>query len=237
MHPLLWDNSFLALWQLAVQGETLFSFGKNFVGMHVGYRKVQVRKSAGSQIWSHATFPSLDDTAKIIEGNIDLYDENGDVIAKIDGLKYQFLEKQVFEEMMASVKLNQGIVGNVSEIQAQPSKIKVTAFQNALLHADPTVRKDKLKQYLAPLVAKILGISPPKLDPKNSLVVQGLESLMAIELRNRIQMELGITLPFVGWLEGASLNDLTDQVFVLFHVAENDAAAEDQIVGEDRLTI
>jgi aryl carrier-like protein len=87
-------------------------------------------------------------------------------------------------------------------------------------------------------VAKILGIPLPDLDPKTSLVVQGLESLRSFELRNRIQMEVGVTLSPVWLLTGVSLNELIDQVFALFQVTEIEAhPAEDQSASEERLTL
>jgi len=149
-----------------------------------------------------------------------------------------FVEKQVSGEMMASAVLEEGTGEEVSEDQAHANNIEVTAFQNALLSADPTRRQDQIKQHLSQLVAKILGIPLPELDPKTSLVVQGLESLRSFELRNTIQMEVGVTLSPVWLLKGASLNELTDQVFALFQVTEIEAhPAKDQSASEERLTL
>jgi acyl transferase domain-containing protein len=152
--------------------------------------------------------------------------------------KRPLVEKQVSGEMMASAVLEKGTGEEVSENQVHANNIEVTAFQNALLSAAPTRRQDQIKQHLSQLVAKILGIPLPKLDPKISLVVQGLESLRSFELRNRIQMEVGVTLSPVWLLTGVSLNELIDQVFALFQVTEIEAhPAEDQSASEERLTL
>ena len=50
------------------------------------------------------------------------------------------------------------------------------------------------------------------LDDKQPLSQLGLDSLMAMELKNRIEYELGVVLPFVKLLEGPSTLQLTHNV-------------------------
>jgi hypothetical protein len=52
-------------------------------------------------------------------------------------------------------------------------------------------------------------------QPLNNL---GIDSLMAIELKNRIEGDLGVTVPMVKFLEGPSVRDLAGYVSTRFSV-------------------
>ncbi len=58
---------------------------------------------------------------------------------------------------------------------------------------------------------RVLGIDEGRpLDPRRPLTQAGLDSLMAVELRNRIRSGLGVTVTVATLLQGASLSDLVD---------------------------
>ena len=66
-----------------------------------------------------------------------------------------------------------------------------------------------LQTFLAARVAEVIGLSrPPKLEiPLPEL---GFDSLMAVELKNRVKTALGVELPVRAILEGASVGQLAD---------------------------
>jgi acyl carrier protein len=66
-------------------------------------------------------------------------------------------------------------------------------------------------------LSRIMGLQPSNLDPDQPLNAIGLDSLMAIELKNQIETRLGITLPMAKFMEGPSVNSLADLVSELLH--------------------
>jgi acyl transferase domain-containing protein/NADPH:quinone reductase-like Zn-dependent oxidoreductase/acyl carrier protein len=79
---------------------------------------------------------------------------------------------------------------------------------HTILNADPAERAALLVQHIRTQLATVLGISPAKLDPDQSMLTLGLDSLMAVEMRNRVQMEMGVDIPPVKFMEGVSITDL-----------------------------
>jgi acyl carrier protein len=83
---------------------------------------------------------------------------------------------------------------------------------DALLAAEPGERHQLLQSYLSEQVARVLGLSASKLDVQQPLSNLGLDSLMAVELKNRIAVDLGVNVPMVKFLEGPSVNQAATQV-------------------------
>ena len=84
--------------------------------------------------------------------------------------------------------------------------------RHALLAAEPVARRQLLQSYLSEQVARALGLSPSKLDPQQSLSELGLDSLMAVELKNRIAVDLKVNVPVVRFLQGFSVDQAVTQV-------------------------
>lgn len=74
-------------------------------------------------------------------------------------------------------------------------------------------RMPVLKNYLANQIAAILGYSSGDLDQTQSISMMGLDSLMAVELKNRIEMDMGVVVPMVQLIEGPSVSQLAQIVF------------------------
>jgi myxalamid-type polyketide synthase MxaE and MxaD len=84
--------------------------------------------------------------------------------------------------------------------------------RDALLAAEPADRRQLLQSYLSEQVARVLGLSPSKLDIHQSLNNFGLDSLMAVELKNRIAVDLKVNVPVVKFLQGFSVDQAVTQV-------------------------
>jgi phthiocerol/phenolphthiocerol synthesis type-I polyketide synthase D len=69
-----------------------------------------------------------------------------------------------------------------------------------------------LQSYLSEQVARVLGLSPSKLDVQQPLSQLGLDSLMAVELKNRIAVDLKVNVPVVKFLQGFSVDQAVTQV-------------------------
>jgi myxalamid-type polyketide synthase MxaE and MxaD len=84
--------------------------------------------------------------------------------------------------------------------------------RDALLAAEPAERRPLLQSYLNEQVARVLGLSPSKLDVQQPLSHLGLDSLMAVELKNRIAVDLNVNVPVVKFLQGFSVDQAVTQV-------------------------
>jgi acyl transferase domain-containing protein/acyl carrier protein len=84
--------------------------------------------------------------------------------------------------------------------------------REAILAADLSQRGELLQTYVKEQVARVLGLSPPQLDIEQPLTNLGLDSLMAVELKNRIFSDLGINVPMVKFLQGFSVAQATTQL-------------------------
>jgi acyl transferase domain-containing protein/acyl carrier protein len=75
----------------------------------------------------------------------------------------------------------------------------------SLFKAAPEERQSMLETYLREQLAQVLGSSASELDVQQPLANLGIDSLMAVELRTRIQTDLSVVLPIENVLEGPSL--------------------------------
>jgi NAD(P)-dependent dehydrogenase (short-subunit alcohol dehydrogenase family)/acyl carrier protein len=77
-----------------------------------------------------------------------------------------------------------------------------------LLAAPEGERAARLETTVAAIAGQVLGISATRLDVQQPLQEMGLDSLMAVEIKNRIQSQLGLTLSAVELLHGPSVVEL-----------------------------
>jgi acyl transferase domain-containing protein/NAD(P)-dependent dehydrogenase (short-subunit alcohol dehydrogenase family)/aryl carrier-like protein len=113
-----------------------------------------------------------------------------------------------------------GVTGRVSprfahlfpQLQAVAGKgkgVDAPALETVLAAA-PGERRGLLDTLLRDKVARVLGTSPDKLDVEKRLLHLGLDSLMAVELRNWIEGELRVRFPIVELMRSPSLSGLTE---------------------------
>jgi len=84
-----------------------------------------------------------------------------------------------------------------------------------LMAALPSDRLAIVEDYLAKQVAGVFGIETAKVDRTTPLTNLGLDSLMAVELMNRIESETGTNIPMGGVLNGPNVQELAQTVLDL----------------------
>ena len=84
--------------------------------------------------------------------------------------------------------------------------------RSVLLAASSAERRQLLQTHLAELVARVLGLATAQLDVRQPLSNLGLDSLMAVELKNRIAVDLGVNVPMVTFLSGPSVEQAAAQL-------------------------
>ncbi|KQV99481.1 type I polyketide synthase [Rhizobacter sp. Root1221] len=107
---------------------------------------------------------------------------------------------------------------------AYPQLSRMSTFAGLVRRAEPALaetlpraqlaalpaaqRTGQLGQYLCGQLARTLGVAAGTVDVRRPVNEMGIDSLMALEMKNRIEPELGVAVPIVKFLEGASLHDL-----------------------------
>lgn len=114
--------------------------------------------------------------------------------------------RQFFQAGAASPLLS-GIAREASELLPQAERRELR--RDTLRAARPESRHQLLLSYLVEQVARVLGISAARPDVHQPLSNLGLDSLMAIELKNRIVLDLGINLPITKFMQGPSIDQAT----------------------------
>ena len=84
--------------------------------------------------------------------------------------------------------------------------------RESALNIEPQNRQSFIENHLRAEAARVLGLEPGRLQMDQPLDRFGLDSLMAIELKNKIEITLGVVLPIVNFLEGSSISQLSIQV-------------------------
>ncbi len=80
--------------------------------------------------------------------------------------------------------------------------------REAVLAADPAARCQLLEDYFTEQAAGVLGLAQTEVEPDQPLTDLGLDSLMAVELKNRIEGALGVAPRMVEFLAGISIRQL-----------------------------
>ncbi|MFB8795997.1 MAG: SDR family NAD(P)-dependent oxidoreductase [Microcoleus sp.] len=92
------------------------------------------------------------------------------------------------------------------------SNNKGDSLYNAFMEGEPADRRQLLESRLCEQVARVLGTSAAKLDNSKPLTNLGLDSLMAVELSNRIKSDLKVDVPTMKLMQGPSISQLAEQL-------------------------
>jgi phthiocerol/phenolphthiocerol synthesis type-I polyketide synthase D len=82
--------------------------------------------------------------------------------------------------------------------------------------APPGIRREMLGDYLARQMARILKVPLASVELEISISNMGFDSLMSIELKNRLEADLKVSISMARLLQGPTLLELTDLVMNLF---------------------
>lgn len=103
--------------------------------------------------------------------------------------------------------------------------VKLAGLTRADLEAlPPDERRLRLESYLRSEFAGVAGLVLSREDMERPLQALGLDSLMALQFRNRLEANLGVTLSIVDFLKGLSLTQLVENT--LRQLAATDTAGQ-----------
>ncbi|MDX1414350.1 MAG: beta-ketoacyl synthase N-terminal-like domain-containing protein, partial [Candidatus Promineifilaceae bacterium] len=96
---------------------------------------------------------------------------------------------------------------------AAPDKKRRSATLEKVLNAPPEEKESILARRLQKLMARLLGLPRQEaLDIAQPFTQLGLDSLMAMQMRNRVQADLGVDVPVARIIEGLSVATMTPLV-------------------------
>ncbi len=100
------------------------------------------------------------------------------------------------------------------ELKEQLSKVlhQSDSFANILKNSPAEKQNELIINYFRNLISGIMGLEPEDLDVEQPLNSVGLDSLMAIELKNKVNMELGVDLNLVRYMEDTNIIQLADEL-------------------------
>ncbi len=98
-------------------------------------------------------------------------------------------------------------------------------------------RQQLLQSYLLAEVAKLLQIPVAKLDVQQSLNSLGMDSLMGLELKNRLEADLEVEVPIADLIEAASVEFFITQMLVKMELADSNSTENplliDKVVSDE----
>ncbi|MGZ4135548.1 MAG: AMP-binding protein, partial [Tumebacillaceae bacterium] len=131
-------------------------------------------------------------------------------------------------------------VSQVAGLQDDFGSNRVTLDLNpaVLQSLEAEKRQSALASYLLQQMAQILKMSPSRIDAQKPVTSYGLDSLMAVELRNVIEEQFAVVLPLVDFLDGPSVEQLAAEVLKrldasLPTVAPSEAQGSELFLGND----
>jgi acyl transferase domain-containing protein/acyl carrier protein len=92
-----------------------------------------------------------------------------------------------------------------------PTK-KESSVRKDILATEPEERRRLVERFLVEQIAQVLKCSPTKVDAHQPLNRLGIDSLMAVELKNRVEADLETSVPVTALLQGPSLSQLATQL-------------------------
>ncbi|MER6434102.1 type I polyketide synthase [Streptomyces sp900105245] len=93
-------------------------------------------------------------------------------------------------------------VGSARSMSAPSTK--QLSLANQLAQVSAADRAHMVTRHIREIVAASLQCAPEKLDARSALTSLGLDSLLAAEVRNRIQLDLGVQVPMLALIRGST---------------------------------
>jgi acyl transferase domain-containing protein len=152
----------------------------------------------GGQLWCQALLRSQDGPFETISGDLRLFDDTGRLLAEVTGVRLKRLGSETIQR-----------VARLSKAGAPREKGSLS--RDKLFACEPTERQGMLEAYLAEEVAKVMGLPPDKLSVDQSLITLA-DSLMLIELKNRIETDLTMSVSVETFFDTESIAQLATRL-------------------------
>ncbi|NEP55062.1 MAG: hypothetical protein F6K65_42285, partial [Moorea sp. SIO3C2] len=155
--------------------------------------------SPGETLWCHGQLrPNQGEGADRQIWDLLLFNVEGQGMARIEG----------FEVRQANPEV---VLRTITTIESAPTAKddQILAQIKVALEAE---REQLLRTYLQEQVAHLLGMKTSEIDVQQHLNYMGLDSLVAVNLRNRIQTKLSVYIPITKFMEELTIAALSTEL-------------------------
>jgi hypothetical protein len=114
----------------------------------------------------------------------------------------------------------------LSEIAFKSERAESTTLD--IQNAGEGEKRQMIKNFITETIGKIFELSPDKIEPERGFFTMGMDSLLAVELRNKLQAGFGdsIKLPATIIFDYPSINVLSQYFFEKYGVTQEEVASE-----------
>ena len=154
-------------------------------------RSVDASHAAPPTVWWHAVV--RDDTGGVIRGDVQLLDDDGQVLSRAEGLQLGRIHRDHLRRTLLHA--------------ARPAR-PARPVRAALAAAPPPARRELLIAHLRALIADACGGAPEAVPTDLSIRDLGVDSLLAMTLREHLQADLDLDLPIADLIAGPTLDAL-----------------------------
>ena len=117
------------------------------------------------------------------------------------------------------------VIRETTDLEAPEGGQAAGAVRAMLLAAAPEDRHHMVEEFIQAELAKVLELDRDALPLDQPLSTVGLDSLMALELKNRVEVGMVINLPIVSLIQGPSITQLATELTTRLEASQASEAA------------
>jgi NADPH:quinone reductase-like Zn-dependent oxidoreductase/acyl carrier protein len=157
-------------------------------------------------------------------------------VAQVSPMRVNWREWRASHPLLAATPFFSNIDGDASD------RAEASDTTRELLALGPeervTILEDRLRQH----AASVLRLATSRIDLDQPLITMGIDSLMAVELKSRVERDIGVAIPLLQLIKGPSLSELARSLVAAMagdavSVSENgrNGSASDNKIGKSLL--
>jgi 3-oxoacyl-[acyl-carrier-protein] synthase-3 len=200
VHPVLLDGA-IQLLMIAFPDEA-----RQEAYLPLGVESFDVFQRPGASAWAHARMRSTNgDDGEILTGDVCVFDGAGDPVLDITGVSYK---RAASEVVLRQLDASGSGMRQPADDPDKPSLGAEPELIAALHRTSDADRLPLLVEYVRQLAASALRLKSDQIASDTFLNKLGLDSLMALGLRNQVGLDLSVDVPMVKFLTNLSVDHL-----------------------------